>query len=178
MYRYRTTMKNNCTKLTMGQFAGVEGQQQQLNAYFITGFSDAEGCFYVKISKNKKCLTGWKVELVFIICLHKKDQALLEMIKSSLGGVGNIVKHGKDSIQFKVSSVKGLSVIINHFYKYPLITQKRADYVLFKQAFNLISNKEYLTNEGLQKLVAIKASSSRIKVYQKLWEKLFLISHQ
>jgi hypothetical protein len=51
-------MKNNCTKLTMGQFAGVEGQQQQLNAYFITGFSDAEGCFYVKISKNKKCLTG------------------------------------------------------------------------------------------------------------------------
>jgi hypothetical protein len=93
--------------------------------------------------------------------LHKKDQALLEMIKSSLGGVGNIVKHGKDSIQFQVSSVKGLSVIINHFYKYPLITQKRADYVLFKQAFNLISNKEYLTNEGLQKLVAIKASMNK-----------------
>jgi hypothetical protein len=45
--------------------------------------------------------------------------------------------------------------------KYPLITQKRADYELFKQAFNLISHKEHLTPEGLRKLVAIKGSINR-----------------
>jgi hypothetical protein len=42
--------------------------------------------------------------------------------------------------------------------KYPLITQKRADYELFKQAFELISRKEHLTTKGLEKLIAIKAS--------------------
>lgn len=33
-----------------------------------------------------------------------------------------------------------------------------ADYVLFKEAFNLIQNKEHLTPEGLKKIIAIKAS--------------------
>jgi len=51
-----------------------------------------------------------------------------------------------------------LKILINYFDKYPLITQKYADYQLFKQAFLLIDNKEHLTEEGLQKLVAIRAS--------------------
>jgi len=49
-------------------------------------------------------------------------------------------------------------VIINHFDKYPLITQKRADYELFKQAVELMEQKEHLTPEGLAKIVALKAS--------------------
>jgi hypothetical protein len=57
---------------------------------------------------------------------------LLELIRTSLG-VGQIYKHGKDSIQLRVSSVKDLQVIIDHFDKYPLITQKLADYLLFKR---------------------------------------------
>jgi hypothetical protein len=51
-----------------------------------------------------------------------------------------------------------LAKVLDHFDKYPLITQKRADYELFVQAFNLIQNKEHLTEEGLRKIVAIKAS--------------------
>ena len=51
-----------------------------------------------------------------------------------------------------------LAKVLDHFEKYPLITQKRADYELFVQAFNLIQNKEHLTEEGLRKIVAIKAS--------------------
>jgi len=54
-----------------------------------------------------------------------------------------------------------LKILINYFDKYPLITQKYADYQLFKQAFLLIDNKEHLTEEGSaaqKKLVAIRAS--------------------
>lgn len=82
----------------------------------------------------------------------------MQQIQLSLGGVGTIHKHGKDSIQFRVSSVKDLMVIIDHFEKYPLLTQKLADYFLFKQAFEIVKRKEHLTSEGLHKIVAIKAS--------------------
>ena len=58
----------------------------------------------------------------------------------------------------QVRSVKDLSAVINHFDKYPLITQKLADYELFKQAIQLIQQKEHLTIEGIHKLIAIKAS--------------------
>ena len=40
----------------------------------------------------------------------------------------------------------------------PVITKKLADYQLFKQAIQLILEKEHLTEQGLYKLIAIKAS--------------------
>lgn len=46
---------------------------------------------------------------------------------------------------FDVNSQKELEVVINHFDKFPLITKKRADYLLFKRVFILIKNKEHLT---------------------------------
>ncbi len=57
--------------------------------------------------------------------------------------------------------MKDLAVIIDHFDEYPLITKKQADFLLFKQVFDLISRKEHLTMEGLPKFVAIKASINR-----------------
>src|SRR5690606_8537170 len=55
----------------------------------------------------------------------------------------------EESIQLRVYSIKELEILQNHFDKYPLITQKCADYQLFKQAFLLIKkkNKEHLTPE-------------------------------
>jgi hypothetical protein len=89
--------------------------------------------------------------------LHQRDRALLELIIASLG-VGQIYKHGNNSIQLRVLSINDLQVIIKHFDKYPLITQKLSDFLLFKKAIELINRKEHLTSEGLIQLVAIKAS--------------------
>lgn len=125
--------------------------------WFVAGFVDAEGCFRIKIVPLKALKTGWRVQAVFQIGLHQKDQILLESIKLFLG-VGNITNKGKDAIQFAVSAPKDLKVIIDHFDKYPLITQKRADFELFKQVVDLVSRKEHLTLSGLHKIVAIKAS--------------------
>jgi hypothetical protein len=57
-----------------------------------------------------------------------------------------------------VSSTKDLKVIIEHFDKYQLITQKRADFELFKQIVDMLSRKEHLTKEGLQQIVNLRAS--------------------
>ena len=56
-----------------------------------------------------------------------------------------------------MQSIKDLQIIILHFENYPLITQKRADYLLFKQVFDLIKNKDHLTQKGLDKIIALKA---------------------
>jgi len=62
-----------------------------LNPNYVTGFSDGESWFDVRISQNKKCSTGWVVEAILQITLHEKDLALLELIKASLKGVGQIM---------------------------------------------------------------------------------------
>lgn len=89
--------------------------------------------------------------------MHKKDLALLEEIKNFFC-VGKIYKHGLNSIQFKVFSVKGIKVIIEHFNKFPMITQKRADLILFKQVLSLVECKLHLTTAGLNQIFALKAS--------------------
>jgi hypothetical protein len=63
----------------------------------------------------------------FQLGLHKKDRTVLEKIKIYFG-VGKIYELAVDV--YKVQSVKDLKGIINHFDKYPLITNKRADYEL------------------------------------------------
>lgn len=60
-----------------------------------------------------------------------------------------------------VRTINELKVIIDHFDKYPLITQKKADFFLFKEIVDLMVGKEHLTTEGLHKILAIKASMNR-----------------
>ncbi len=73
------------------------------------------------------------MKIRFEIGLHQKDKALLEQIKN-LFSVGNIYKYGSQLFDYRVQLTKDLAKVISHFDKYGLITQKRADYELFKQA--------------------------------------------
>ena len=129
-----------------------------LNPWFLTGFADAESCFTLSIYRDDTKTMGWRVQVIFTIELHEKDISLLEMIKNTFGGAGKIYSPRMGSKQYRVTSIKELQVIINHFDKYPLITKKRTDYELFKVAISLIDNKEHLISEGLDKLVSIRAA--------------------
>lgn len=130
--------------------------ESKLNPFYVTGFVDGEGSFILTIIRDNKYKSGWRVACRFVISLHKKDIMLLNNIKEFFG-TGNVFHMSKDSAQYRVESLAGLDIIINHFDKYPLITKKQADYKLFKLAHNLIKNKSHLTKDGLLELVALKA---------------------
>lgn len=166
-------MKNNIIQ-SMEQFGGTEEQQKQLNPYFITGFTDGEATFTITISKdNRERKTVrrlqqnihrniFSVHPSFAISVNIKDKNLVYSLQSYFG-VGKIKQDlSHNAIVFYVNSVEELlNVIIPFFDNYPLNTQKRADYLLFKDALELISKKEHLTPEGLQKIVNLKASINK-----------------
>ena len=81
----------------------------------------------------------------------------MEQIKNYFG-VGSICNNGSDGVLFQVKSIKELSRVIKHFDKYPLISQKLADYLLWKKVILMMERKEHLTPEGFEQLVALKAS--------------------
>jgi len=128
-----------------------------MDPWFITGFSDAESSFSILIQHNVKHNTNWRVKVIFAIALHKKDKLLLENLQNYWGR-GKLHVHGKNSVQYRVESIKDLQVIIDHFDMYPLLTCKLADYILFKKAFNIIKDKHHLTEKGLFLLIGIKSS--------------------
>lgn len=133
-----------------------------LNPWTIVGFSDAESSFMVRIRKNSKYKTGWLVVAVFSIALDKKDLWLLESIKAFFWGLGSIKKHGNSTYSYRIeSSEQIIRVIIPFFDKYSLVSEKLGDYLLFKQVLELMSTKQHLTQEGLEKIVSLKASINK-----------------
>ena len=129
-----------------------------LDPWFITGFVDGEGSFMIRVRKNPKYRVGFVVEAYFSITLHKKDLKILQDIQSYFG-VGKIRNDVNDKVKFRVESLKDIvNEIIPHFEKYSLITQKLADYLLFRDVVNMMINKEHLTKKGLNKIISIKAA--------------------
>ena len=67
----------------------------------------------------------------------------------------------KNAVQYRINSSEDLKLVINHFDSYPLCTQKKADYLLFKSALEIINNKKSkfpLTLEYLTRLIEIKGA--------------------
>ena len=94
--------------------------------------------------------------------MHKRDLLLLKQINNYFGGFGQIYNNGEDGVLLDINYREGLKQIINHLDKYPLISQKKADFELFKLAVEIISRaKEHLSLKGLQQLVSIRASMNK-----------------
>ena len=132
----------------------------KLDPWEVTGFTDGEGCFGLYIYENIASKIGWYVFLDFKITLHERDKDILYQIQKFFG-VGGVFNHGEQTKQYGIKSIKDQQMIIAHFDKFPLMTQKVNDYILFKKAFDIIINKEHLTKEGLDKLIAIKCSMNK-----------------
>ena len=134
--------------------------QGLINPNQITGFADAEGAFMIKIRKNSKLKTGWAIEPSFEISIHIKDLELLKQIRNFFGNISNIlIKKDRNMCVFSVRSLEDItSKIIPHFDLYPLITQKRVDYLLFKTVILKMLQKDHLTKEGVEAIINIRSA--------------------
>jgi len=62
-------------------------------------------------------------------------------------------------LKYSTASLKDLSsIVIPHFKKYPLLTQKGADFLFFEQIVELMNKGAHLTINGLQQVINIRAS--------------------
>lgn len=147
IFRFFTTSKNKKNKIP-------------IDLYYITDLAEAESSFYVGIIKNKKIKRGWGVKTEFKICLHIKDIELLKLVRSFFKDVGSFtILKKNESIFYAVQSSKDLNnYIISHFEKYSLLINRLGDFKIFKTVVEMICRKEHLTNEGLMRIVNLKAS--------------------
>lgn len=112
------------------------------------------------INKDPKRTVGYVITVSFELSLHSKDLHILKGLQAYFG-VGGIYKQNGGMMHYKVSSVKDIvRVIIPHFIKYPLVTQKRADFEIFRRVIDILS-KGPLPKEELQTIVNLRASLNR-----------------
>ncbi|MBI1973309.1 LAGLIDADG family homing endonuclease [Candidatus Micrarchaeota archaeon] len=147
---------------------GADNQQERLNAEWITGFVDGEGCFYVGINRVEKARLGWQVLPEFRVVQHKRDEQILERMCSYFGFGSVEVNHG-DRKEFRVRGLDNLNKLVEFFTEHPLHTKKRMDFKLFSQVIDKINRKEHLTKDGMKEIAEI-ASRMNMKVIPRFLE--------
>jgi group I intron endonuclease len=141
------------------------GSNMALNPDFVTGLTDAEGCFSISFTKRDKTNYKEGIKLTFIIKMLKNEIELLTKVKSFFG-CGTLYHNKDGSIDFKTQDFNSLKYkVIPHFLKYPLRGTKYLDFISFKEAFDIIENREHLKEGGLNKLYIIKKGMNNNRLF-------------
>lgn len=144
------------------------------NNFWLTGFIDADGSFQIKIIKrirNGKEHTEIRLKLQ----ISQKYKNILEDIKNFLivasnsdnnssGGIyigtrKHIDKETKEikiTYYFETTSFGIFKKVINYIDNYPLISNKRLNYMWIRKTYLLIQSKEHITPMGIQKIIDYK----------------------
>ena len=132
-----------------------------LNPDWVAGFVDGEGTFYIGINRNETMTAGYQVLPEFRIVQHERDIKVLYALKAFFGAGVVRVNHD-DRYELRIRSLEHLEKIVIPFFKqHPLMTQKRFDFIKFKEIINLMNQKKHLAREGIKQIILIASKMNR-----------------
>lgn len=123
---------------------------------WLIGFTDAEGCFFVNIPKSATTKSKVNIQLDFIISQHQRDELLMTSLVEFFC-CGNIYTKG-NICRFRVTNLTEIiTKIIPFFKENPIFGVKFKDLEDFCRVAEMLKAKKHLTQEGLAKILKIKA---------------------
>ena len=132
-----------------------------LEAGWVTGFVDGEGCFHVGINSHSEMTAGYQVLPEFTVVQHQRDVQVLHGLKAYFGCGVVRTNHG-DRMAYRVRSQEHLlQRIIPFFLKHPLKTRKHIDFMKFRDVLLMMERGEHLQSEGIERIRAIAAQMNR-----------------
>ena len=133
----------------------------QLEAQWVTGFVDGEGCFHVSINPHAEMTTGYQVLPEFTVVQHERDVQILHALKAFFG-CGVVRKNHGDRMAYRVRGKEHLlQRILPFFMKHPLKTKKNVEFRKFRDVLLLMESDAHLTAEGVEQIRAIAAQMNR-----------------
>ena len=139
-------------------------------AWYLSGFTDGEGCFSISFSKRAKMKTGIEIKPSFSLAQNKRNLQILKDIHKYFGcGAIRFNKYDQ-TYKYEVRSIKDLiNTIIPHFQEYPLKTAKSKDFEIFNKVCNLIAKSHHLNKRYLKEIIidSYSMNESGLRKYTK-----------
>ena len=133
----------------------------ELDAQWIVGFVDGEGCFHVGINPHPEMTAGFQVLPEFTVVQHERDVQVLHALKAYFD-CGVVRTNNGDRMAYRVRGHEHLSKnIVPFFEKHLLKTRKRVDFLKFREIVNLMNQGEHLTKDGVEKIRAVTEQMNR-----------------
>ena len=133
----------------------------QLDAQWIVGFVDGEGCFHVGINPHLEMTAGFQVLPEFTVVQHKRDVQVLHALKGHFD-CGVVRVNHADRMAYRVRALEHLrDRIVPFFVKHPLKTSKNVDFHKFRDVVLMMDAQVHLTSEGIEEIRSIAATMNR-----------------
>jgi hypothetical protein len=126
----------------------------ELDAQWVVGFVDGEGCFHVSLNRHPEMTAGYQVLPEFVIVQHERDIQILHSLKRFFGGGVVRPNHG-DRYCLRVRKLSLLDEVCEFFLAHPLKTKKNTDFRKFRRIIQLMIAQQHLTREGLLEITSI-----------------------
>ena len=135
---------------------------------WISGFSDAEGCFYGRVKSSLTSRLRKAPHLTFQV--SQKEIYIVKTIRNIFLNIDpnnsdlKNIKYDKgwDGWIFHCSSFTKLKVIRNYFSRYELKTKKSLAFKKWCKIHDMVLNKEHLKLEGLNKIDLLTKDINKI----------------
>ena len=132
-----------------------------LDAQWVTGFVDGEGCFHVGISRHPGMTTGFQVLPEFTVVQHERDVQLLHALKAYFR-CGVVRKNHGDRLAFRVRDFSHLRErVVPFFIKHPLKSKKRLDFLKFRRILRMVEAGDHLLPDGVERIRRLARQMNR-----------------
>jgi LAGLIDADG DNA endonuclease family protein len=123
-----------------------------LDAQWIVGFTDGEGCFHIGIASHLEMTLGVQVLPEFVVVQHQRDVQVLHAMKQFFN-CGVVRSNHGDRMCYRVRKLEHLlQIIIPFFENHSLKTRKQQDFLVFRDVVRLMSHGDHLKPEGLTRI--------------------------
>ncbi len=132
-----------------------------LDAQWVVGFVDGEGCFHVSINRHEEMTVSYQVLPEFTVVQHQRDVQVLYALKAFFK-CGVVRKNHGDRMAYRVRGLNHLrEVILPFFEKHVLKTKKRLNFEKFRRVVLMMGEGAHLTPEGVEEIRRIKEQMNR-----------------
>jgi LAGLIDADG endonuclease len=133
----------------------------KLEAGWVVGFVDGEGCFHVGVHPHPDMAVGYQVLPEFTVVQHERDAQLLQALKAFFG-CGVVRRNHGDRMAYRVRGLEHLSErIVPFFLAHPLKSSKRVDFLKFRRVVLMMERGEHLTAEGIEAIRTVASQMNR-----------------
>jgi hypothetical protein len=134
----------------------MKGQERELNPYWIAGFVDGEGTFFISIYDSPKLKMGKQVRIGFKVTQGVKNVQVLYKLKKFYG-IGIVKQEKPEVYEYRVNDLQQLvEIILPFFLKYAMHTTKKFDFLRVLYVSKLMLRKDHLTMDGINKIQKIR----------------------
>ena len=134
-----------------------------MDNHYIAGFVDGEGSFHVAFQRSDDVRLGWQVIPEFHLSQNVSSRNVLEVIQGRFG-CGSIKENHRERLNdhtyvLVIRDRQDLTKkVIPFFERYPLHTQKKNDFAIFRQIVEMMNQKLHLSSKSFSEIVNLAYS--------------------